>query len=99
MESVESILERLGHLNKVNLTSEAEGYGLEVDPSWTKAEILSSLKEHLEEPDPEEPDIEEDDVPSPADPTPLELEEAPQVTEVLSRRYVSWGRNPGSRAP
>ena len=46
-ETIGDVLSRTGALNKEDMTSEVESYGLEVDPSWTKAEIMDHFEEFL----------------------------------------------------
>jgi hypothetical protein len=43
-ETPEEVISRLGSLNKVDLTAEAEALGVTVDPDWTKAEIVDAVK-------------------------------------------------------
>jgi cell division septation protein DedD len=68
-ETIGDVLSRVGKLNKPDMTTEAEAYGLQVDPEWTKDEIMEEFEKFLvaqaeaaEEPEPEVTDVDPDPV-------------------------------------
>ena len=72
-ETIGDVLSRTGALNKDDMTAEVESYGLEVDPSWTKAEIMDHFEEFLTSPEETYPDPVVEEAPQP--------EEAPPTVE------------------
>ena len=73
-ETIGDVLSRTSKLLKDDMTTEVEAYGLQVDPSWTKDEIMEHFEEFLtEQADTAEPDVEEE----PAVLPPLDLPEPP----------------------
>ena len=67
-ETIGDVLTRTSGLNKEDMITEVESYGLEVDRSWTKAEIMDHFEEFLTEPEATDaPPVPEEPVPTPGD--------------------------------
>lgn len=109
-ETIGDVLSRTSGLNKDEMTTEVESYGLEVDPSWTKAEIMDNFELFLTSPEesvPEEsvPEPEPEPQPEPAPivppvpgppPTPPNPPQTPNPNVRITASQ-SWGA--GAKAP
>jgi hypothetical protein len=83
-ETIGDVLSRTSKLLKDDMTTEVEAYGLQVDPSWTKDEIMEHFEEFLTEQADVEPDAEEVVAEEPAVLPPLDLPTPPPPPPTLS---------------
>lgn len=98
-ETIGDVLSRTSKLLKDDMIAEVQAYGMEVDSSWTKDEIMEHFEEFLTEQAADEPDVEEpvvqDTAAEPEVLPPLDLPPEPPIVPETYQEVADLPPNSG----